>query len=248
VATRTDQLTIDELARRTGMTVRNLRAHQSRGLLPPPEVRGRTGFYGPEHISRIELIRELQADGFNLNSIKFLLAGAHSAGGRELLSFTRAVRAPWEAEESEFTDRAELGERLGSGLDEKALKKVVDLGLVVPLGQDRYEVPSPVLLNAAEQVVALGMPLDAALGVIRQLNRSAEDVARSFIRLFLEGVWKPFADAGHPESEWPRVGEAIESLRPLASEALLAGFQVTMTREVEAAFGGQLRRASKRSR
>ena len=53
-----DELTIDELARRTGMTVRNVRAHQSRGLLPPPEVRGRTGFYGPEHVARIELIRE----------------------------------------------------------------------------------------------------------------------------------------------------------------------------------------------
>jgi DNA-binding transcriptional MerR regulator len=59
-------LTIDELAQRTGMTVRNIRAHQSRGLLPPPEVRGRTGYYGAEHVARIELIRELQADGFNL--------------------------------------------------------------------------------------------------------------------------------------------------------------------------------------
>ena len=28
------------------MTVRNIRAHQSRGLLPPPQLRGRTGYYG----------------------------------------------------------------------------------------------------------------------------------------------------------------------------------------------------------
>ncbi len=40
-------MTIDELARETGMTVRNIRAHQSRGLLPPPEVRARTGCTGP---------------------------------------------------------------------------------------------------------------------------------------------------------------------------------------------------------
>jgi hypothetical protein len=39
-------LTIDELAQRTGMTVRNIRAHQSRGLLPPPEVRGARGTTG----------------------------------------------------------------------------------------------------------------------------------------------------------------------------------------------------------
>ena len=75
-----EQLTIDELARRTGMTVRNLRAHQSRGLLPPPEVRGRTGYYGAEHLARVELIRELQAEGFNLEAIRKLLEGA---GGDE---------------------------------------------------------------------------------------------------------------------------------------------------------------------
>ena len=41
------ELTIEQLAHETGMTVRNIRAHQSRGLLPPPEVRSRTGYYGP---------------------------------------------------------------------------------------------------------------------------------------------------------------------------------------------------------
>src|SRR5256885_17123096 len=66
-------MTIDELARRTGMTVRNIRAHQSRGLVPPPRVRGRTGYYGDEHLTRIALIQELQADGFNLQSIRPLL-------------------------------------------------------------------------------------------------------------------------------------------------------------------------------
>ena len=52
------------------MTVRNIRAYQSRGLLPPPELRGRTGYYGAEHVARIELIRELQSEGFNLEAIR----------------------------------------------------------------------------------------------------------------------------------------------------------------------------------
>ena len=33
-----DEMTIDELALESGMTARNIRAHQSRGLLPPPTV------------------------------------------------------------------------------------------------------------------------------------------------------------------------------------------------------------------
>src|SRR2546428_9555796 len=79
-------MTIDELARQTGMTVRNIRAHQSRGLVPPPEVRGRTGYYGDEHRARIELIKELQADGFNLEAIRRLL-GRTGGSGSEVLNF-----------------------------------------------------------------------------------------------------------------------------------------------------------------
>src|SRR5215210_4201841 len=109
-------MTIDELARRTGMTVRNIRAHQSRGLVPPPQVRGRTGYYGDEHVARIELIKELQADGFNLEAIRRLLerAGGSSA---EVLNFSRALRAPFEDEQPEVAMADELAERWGGPLD-----------------------------------------------------------------------------------------------------------------------------------
>jgi len=66
-------LTIEELATETGMTARNIRAHQSRGLLPPPEVRSRTAHYGSEHVARIRLIQDMQAQGFNLKAIQRLL-------------------------------------------------------------------------------------------------------------------------------------------------------------------------------
>src|SRR5690348_4916952 len=68
------ELTIDELAHETGMTARNIRAHQSRGLLPPPEVRARTGYYTADHVARIKLIQDMQSQGFNLKAIERLLA------------------------------------------------------------------------------------------------------------------------------------------------------------------------------
>src|SRR3954447_18555405 len=108
MAEATAELTIDELARETGMTVRNIRAHQSRGLLPAPEVRARTGYYGPEHVTRIELIRELQGEGFNLESIRRLRDGT-AGSGDEVLRFTRALRAPFEDEEPQIVEAAELG-------------------------------------------------------------------------------------------------------------------------------------------
>ena len=105
-------MTIRELAERTGMTVRNIRAHQTRGLLPPPIVRGRTGYYGPEHVARIELTREMQADGLNLEAIRRVLdSGDGSASA--IFDFTRALRAPFEDEAPEIIEAGELARDMG---------------------------------------------------------------------------------------------------------------------------------------
>ena len=63
-------LTVDELSTRVGMTVRTLRFYAGRGLIPPPVRRGRVGYYGAEHIARLDLVRELQAHGFTLSAIE----------------------------------------------------------------------------------------------------------------------------------------------------------------------------------
>src|SRR3954451_23919320 len=122
-------LTIDQLAQQTGMTVRNLRAHQSRGLLPPPDVRGRTGFYGAEPVSRVELIKELQADGFNLEAIRRLI---ENAGGstEDVLRFTRAARETFEEEAPEIVSIDELAARWGEGGSAELLERAVGLGLL----------------------------------------------------------------------------------------------------------------------
>ncbi|WP_243792321.1 MerR family transcriptional regulator [Saccharopolyspora gloriosae] len=65
-----EELTIDELAARAGVTVRTVRFYASRGLLPPPRLRGRLGLYGGDHLARLDLIRELQALGFTLSAIE----------------------------------------------------------------------------------------------------------------------------------------------------------------------------------
>jgi MerR HTH family regulatory protein len=75
------RLTIGELAEAAGMTVRNVRNHQARGLIGPPSLQARTGYYGAEHLERLKLIRAMQADGFNLEAIRFLLGSARPAAG-----------------------------------------------------------------------------------------------------------------------------------------------------------------------
>src|SRR3954471_11388728 len=99
-------LTIDELARETGLTVRNVRSHHARGLLPPPEVKGRTGYYGPEHVQRLRLIQELQQEGLKLDGIKRLLGD----DGERLLNLKRAGA---DTEPSEVRTAAELQAHFG---------------------------------------------------------------------------------------------------------------------------------------
>jgi DNA-binding transcriptional MerR regulator len=236
VSDATENITIDELAQRAGMTVRNIRAHQSRGLLPPPEVRGRTGYYGDEHVARLELIKEMQADGFNLGAIARLLQGVAGAS-TEMLDFTRAVRAPFEEEKPEVIDAAAMVERWGQQADPEQLRRAVKLGLLRPLGDDRFEVRSPRLQRVAAELADLGVPTETALEVAATLRRHSRAVARSFVELFIENVWKPFDSAGRPAEQWPQVQESLERLRPLASESLLAMFQLVMTEAVEEAFG-----------
>jgi hypothetical protein len=66
--------TIDELAAVAGTTSRNLRAFQSRGLLPPPRLVGRTGHYDDGHRRRLEAVLGLQRRGYSLAAIADLAA------------------------------------------------------------------------------------------------------------------------------------------------------------------------------
>ena len=68
-----DSMTIGELAELVGMTVRNIRAYQSKGLLFPPEIRGRVAHYSGAHAARLELIASLQREGFTLAAIRRLI-------------------------------------------------------------------------------------------------------------------------------------------------------------------------------
>jgi DNA-binding transcriptional MerR regulator len=67
------RMTVDEFASQIGMSARNIRALQGRGLLPPPVRHGRRAFYLEQHVHRAEAIKDLQRQGFNLFAIGSML-------------------------------------------------------------------------------------------------------------------------------------------------------------------------------
>lgn len=231
------EMTIRELAERTGMTVRNIRAHQTRGLLPPPVVRGRTGYYNEEHVSRIALTREMQADGLNLEAIRRVLESGDDGSGTEIFDFTRALRAPFEDETPEIVEAEEIASVWGTGaaLDPKLMRRAEKLGILRALPDGRVEVISPRLQRAATELAALGVGPEGALATAEKMRSHSDGVARAFVDLFVKEVWRPFDRAGRPEGDWPKVREALDRMRPLASDALLAVFGIAMGEAVEKA-------------
>ncbi len=228
------------------MSVRNIRNHQSRGLLAAPEVHARVGYYDANHVERLRLILDLQADGFNLAAIERLMGSSGGVAGR-LLGLRHAFTTPFETETPEVITTEELLKRFGE-VDDRDIERVRKLKLLIPLGDGRFEIPSPALMKAAEDVTALGISLHAALALVERVSRDSESISRAFVKLFLREIWEPFEQAGQPEERWDEVIAAIDALRPIASEALLALFKQRMTAQMESAFGKVLSQQAKRPR
>lgn len=239
------KMTIGELARRTGMTIRNIRAHQTRGILPPPEVHGRTGYYNEDHVARIELTREMQAEGLNLEAIRRVVESSEGSS-QEMVDFARALRAPFEDETPEIFAGDELAAAWGvEQFDEGLMRRTEEIGIVRRLPDGKFEVISPRLQRAGTALIELGVSPQAAVETAEEMRRSSEKVARLFVELFVKEIWEPFDKAGRPEEDWPKMREALERMRPLASDGLLAMFQITMGESTEKASERTLQEAGR---
>jgi DNA-binding transcriptional MerR regulator len=227
---------IDELAREAGTTVRNVRAYQDRGLLPPPRRSGRVGLYTDAHLARLRLIGQLLERGYSLGNIAELVsAWERGQDIGELLGLEAALVEPWSDEVAITISLEDLNELFGE--DDDALREAVKLGLLEP-EQDggRFRVPSPRLLHAGAELVAAGIPLDAVLNHARQLARDTDRIAARFVGLVTSNVIEPYGDRPFPKADVPRLTELLRRLRPLAEatvDAYLArAMEERMAREL----------------
>lgn len=115
-----EAITIDELAERVGMTVRNLREWRTLGLLPRAEMRGRVGHYSPAVVERVERIQKLHGEGFTLELIARMLdAGGEAAD--EVMRLAGALRAPVTEEVAAAEPATDRLARISASLEELGL-------------------------------------------------------------------------------------------------------------------------------
>lgn len=235
--------TIEQLAAETGLSVRNLRSHRARGLLQPPVVRDRVGFYGAEHVERVTLVQRLQSEGFNLAAIKRVV----EQGEGDVLSVVEVASRPFETERPQIYTRAELGRRFGVDDPDRVLAMAERSGVLIALGDGRWEAPSPSLIEVGEELVTRGVPIHHSLAVVAKVRTAARSIAKEFVRLGVDDLWGPFEAEGFPTERWAELAEAIERLRPMSAQVVLAMFQMAMSDEVERAIEGTLTGLTRRS-
>ncbi|MEP7088623.1 MAG: MerR family transcriptional regulator [Nocardioidaceae bacterium] len=214
-------MTLDELTRRVGMSVRNIRFYTTKGLVPPPLRRGRSGYYSADHVARLELVSELQAHGFTLAAIQRYVARIPSDATPETIALHRTLLAPWMAELPETVSRRELGRRAGRPLSDDELDTLNALGIVFPTKQGKLQV-SLAHLSVGVALLDLGMPLDAALAAQDIFTEHGRKVAEELTELFRTKVWPAYQEGGSTPDQLRAV---VERFKPVTVQALVTAYE-----------------------
>jgi DNA-binding transcriptional MerR regulator len=205
------EMRIDELARRAGVPTRTIRYYTQQGLLNPPTLRGRVGFYDDQHLERLRLIKELQEKRYLPLSIIHSVIRHYESGTNleTMLAPLDIVFQPrWDATERKEFTRADLAQT--AGVDTSVVDAAEEMGFLFPTGRGRerrYTQDDVHMLEVAQQWLKLGLP--KRLGKL--YRESLEEISQMQVRAFNQSVVAPLAK---------------EQLEPdVARERLLEGYQ-----------------------
>jgi DNA-binding transcriptional MerR regulator len=183
--------------------------------------------YGQQHLDRLALLDELKAEGLNLQAISFLLGGGENVDNEELRGLKRAILDSWGRSDPEELSLKDLRKQLRLSDEELTgyAQRAMELGLLGPAEEeDTVRVLLPDILTAGRELMEMGVGFDRALDVLEDIREHAGAVADSYVDMFDEAVLAPWDARGRPDDEWREVREAVERLRPIAGDALLAVF------------------------
>ncbi|MFD3554610.1 MerR family transcriptional regulator [Streptomyces goshikiensis] len=228
-------LTVDELASRAGVTVRTVRFYSTRGLLPPPVIGPRrVGHYGPEHLSRLALIEELQHQGMTLSAIERYLDALPDDLSAHDLAIHRALVATWAPDSALESSREELEKRAGRALTEADVLRLTAMNVLAPTAEGfRVDVG---LLRLGVALLDVPIAHETILAARQVLLEHARTAAHQLTALFRDEVWGPFT-RGESDPERVESMKALSAhMQPMVVQALVTAFQRSLKEELKAAF------------
>lgn len=259
-----DEFTVEALSERTGVSVRNVRAYQTAGLMPPPRLQGRTALYNGEHLGKLELIRELRKQGFKLDTIKEMLTGTPDGAWSEYSLVSHLFSTTFFTVEKPLRKAlSEMASHWAQPATQQQKDRLSENGLYRRVGPDEVEMLSPALERIGIQLAELDVPLNTVLDLQDELIRHSRSIARAYVeQLFIAMVrtvtenhalraspssTSEANDAGAGAGFDLRLAEAIkglfERLRPLAIGSVSAAFPVVLQQEFDRAIQMQLDQA-----
>ena len=216
-----EEMTVDELAARTGMTVRTVRFYAGEGLLPARVRRGRIAYYGAQHRMRLELIRELQEHGYTLAAIERVLAHIPHDASPADFAMQAAMFTPWMPEPAEELDRATLERRAGRRLSRDEVELLVSLGVLERSGRDTFRT-TPSVLGMGLELIELPVPAAVLREAADVIHEHAAAVAEGLSDVFRRGIWEPFRSGDTDERD--QLAAVVSRLRPLVVRGLVNAF------------------------
>ncbi|GAB2452805.1 MerR family transcriptional regulator [Nocardia tengchongensis] len=212
------EYTIDELAQAAGTTVRSVRVYHERGVLQPPQVRGRTGYYSAEHLNRVRTISRLLDRGIKLNGIKELLAAWDRGDDLGAVLGVEEPEPPSTHTSNGATISAtELQQRFAD--IPSGFARVVAAGIFEPVDATTYHVADPVMAGLLDRITALGVPCDEALHEIERLKSDCDRIARRFVELLRRNAWEPFAASAGGSQDLAQLATQVAALREIPGQA-----------------------------
>lgn len=235
------EYTVEDLAQLSHITVRNIRAYQEKGILPPPVLKGRKGYYGTEHLSKLRVAAGLAERGYSLTSIGELFNALESGIGlEELVGVEHAIASPWSDESLEPISVSELARMFGASFTEEAIDKARALDLIEKHGT-QLKTSSRKTLEAGAALAELGMPLDELLDTLAMIRGNVETIADNLAQLVCDKVLAPYGkNKLPPKEDMGNIAELIWRLRPLAEVAVTAELARAMEKAAKEKLADQL--------
>jgi DNA-binding transcriptional MerR regulator len=222
---------VEEIARAAGVGVDTVRFYQGRGLLPPPERRGRVAIYGDAHLERVRRIRELNRQGLTLEAVRRVLDQDGRSELREAL-----LGAIERAEGERGYSPEELA--AAAGVPEFVLELMRRAELLEPArveGAPRYSEADLRSARAARQLLETGLPLEELLPLAQRHAAHVRELASAAVELFDRAVRR----VDTPEElSAEQVVERFQALLPAASSLVALHFQRALIAQVRARLAG----------
>ena len=186
--------------------------------------RGRSGYYGPDHVARLDLVRELQGHGFTLAAIERYVARLPADASAEDIALQRTLLAPWSTDDPVALSREELDRRAGRELSDDDLAMLQAMGVARSVGDGSWQVSST-HLGVGLGLIDLGYPVEAAVAAGEIFAAHGRQIADELRELFRTQVWPAYRESGvSPE----RIQEVMEKVKPLSVVSLVAAYEAAM--------------------